>query len=83
MTEIKLTPRLRAMLERIQRATDSNGSLMLFTITAAGGREGSKLQKLRNLGWVEYCDHQLPRTLVDGVRITDAGRAAMEKEAGG
>lgn len=70
-----LTPSLRKMLEWI--ADSGECGIMLLQITASGGREGAKLQKLRNLGWVEYCDIQLSRSLVDGVRATEAGRAAL------
>lgn len=82
MAEPKLTPALRVMLERIASVTKSNGSLMLLTITASGGREGSKLQRLRNAGWVEYCDHPLPRGAVDGVRATPSGFAALSSKEG-
>jgi hypothetical protein len=69
--EPKLTPALRAMLERIGRAEPTG--LMVLVITAAGGSEKTKLQRLRNAGWVKWCDYDLPRGPVDGVKITDAG----------
>lgn len=78
--EPKLTPALREMLERIKGGTDRDGSQMLLTITAAGAREKTKLQRLRNAGWVAWCDHMLPRGPVDGVRITDAGRAKLAEK---
>jgi hypothetical protein len=46
---LKLTPALRAMLERI--ATHS-GSLLMLAVTASGHSEESKLNKLRGAGYV-------------------------------
>ena len=43
---LKLTPSLLSMLERIER---HSGTLLLLTVTASGGREYSKLNKLRGL----------------------------------
>lgn len=70
----KLTPKLREMLEWIGSV---ERGVMLAQITTNGATEKNKLQRLRNEGWVEYCDIQLSRTVVDGVKITPAGRAAL------
>lgn len=70
----QLTPKLRKMLDWIGSFEQG---VMLLQITANGRAEANRLQRLRNAGWVEYCDIQLSRTAVDGVRITDAGRAAL------
>ncbi len=77
MSGLKLTPQLRAMLERVKDATDRNGSLMLLLITASGRPEARKLEKLIAAEWVELCDHVLPRGPVDGARITVTGRKAL------
>ena len=42
------------MLERIER---HSGTLLLLTVTASGGREYTKLNKLRGAGYVVKCDH--------------------------
>ena len=51
---LKLTPSLLSMLDRIER---HSGTLLLLTVTASGGREYSKLNKLRGAGYVVKCDH--------------------------
>jgi hypothetical protein len=79
----KLTPSLRSMLERIER---NSGTLLMLTITASGGREYAKLNKLRGAGYVLKCDHP---TVKDGawpaeaLAITEAGRAALAKYRAG
>lgn len=74
---VKLTPSLREMLERIDRASRDGGSLMQMVITSAGGREPGKLRALLGAELVEMCDKRLSRDVVPGVRITEAGRAAL------
>jgi len=58
MSDLKLTPSLLAMLERIER---HSGSLLMLAVTASGGQYG-KLNKLRGAGyvvkWVGGCRKQ-------------------------
>jgi hypothetical protein len=74
---LKLTPSLLAMLERIER---HNGALLMLAVTASGGREYGKLNKLRGAGYVVKCDHP---SVTEGawpaeaLAITEAGRAAL------
>jgi len=80
---LKLTPSLLSMLERIER---HSGTLLLLTVTASGGREYTKLNKLRGAGYVVKCDH--PSVTVgtwpaEALAITDAGRAALAKHRAG
>jgi hypothetical protein len=49
MSDLKLTPSLLATLERIER---NSGSLLMLAVTASGGREYGKLNKLRGAGYV-------------------------------
>jgi hypothetical protein len=76
---LKLTPSLRSMLERIER---HSGTLLVLTITASGGREYTKLNKLRAAGYVIKCDHP---TVKDGtwpaeaLAITETGREALRR----
>jgi DNA-binding PadR family transcriptional regulator len=76
---IKLTPSLVSMLERIER---HSGVLLLLSVTASGGREYSKLNKLRGAGYVVKRDH---RSVTEGkwpaeaLAITEAGRAALAR----
>ena len=79
MSDLKLTPSLLAMLERIER---NSGSLLMLAVTASGGRECGKLNKLRGAGYVVKCDH--PSVTEGGwpaeaLAITEAGRAALAK----
>ena len=48
MGDLKLTPSLLSMLERIER---HSGSLLMLAVTASGGQDG-KLNKLRGAGYV-------------------------------
>jgi hypothetical protein len=79
MSDLKLTPSLLAMPERIER---HSGSLLMLTVTASGGRESGKLNKLRGAGYVVKCDHP---SVTEGawpaesLAITEAGRAALAK----
>ncbi len=78
MSDLKLTPSLLAMLERIER---HSGSLLMLAVTARGGQDG-KLNKLRGAGYVVKCDHP---SVTEGawpaeaLAITEAGRAALAK----
>jgi hypothetical protein len=79
MSDLKLTPSLLAMLERIER---NSGSLLMLAVTASGGREAGKLNKLRGAGYVVKCDHP---SVTEGswpaeaLAITEAGRAGLVK----
>jgi hypothetical protein len=53
MSDLKLTPSLLSMLERIER---NSGTLLMLAVTASGGQDG-KLNKLRGAGYVVKCDH--------------------------
>jgi hypothetical protein len=81
--DLKLTPALRSMLERIER---HSGTLLMLAVTASGGREYAKLNKLRGAGYVVKCDHP---TVKDGdwpaeaLAITKAGRAALAEHPAG
>jgi hypothetical protein len=78
LSDLKLTPSLLAMLERIER---HSGSLLMLAVTASGGQYG-KLNKLRGAGYVVKCDHP---SITEGawpaeaLAITEAGRAALVK----
>ena len=75
MSDLKLTPSLLAMLERIEQ---HSGTLLMLSVTASGGQDG-KLNKLRGAGYVVNCDH--PSVTEGGwpaeaLAITVAGRTA-------
>jgi hypothetical protein len=78
MNDLKVTPSLLSMLERIER---HSGTLLMLAVTASGGQEG-KLNKLRSAGYVVKCDHP---TVTEGawpaeaLAITEAGRTALAK----
>jgi hypothetical protein len=78
MSDLKLTPSLLSMLERIEK---HSGTLLMLAVTASGGQHG-KLNKLRGAGYVVKCDHP---SVTEGawpaeaLAITEAGRAALEK----
>ena len=78
MSDLKLTPSLLAMLERIER---HSGELLMLAITASGGQDG-KLNKLRGAGYVVKCDHP---SVTEGawpaeaLAITETGRAALAR----
>jgi hypothetical protein len=80
MGDLKLTPTLVAMLERIEQ---HSGALLMLAVTASGGREYGKLNKLRGAGYVVKCDH--PSVTEGGawpaeaLAITEAGRTALAK----
>jgi hypothetical protein len=78
MSDLKLTPTLVAMLERIER---HSGSLLMLAVTASGGQYG-KLNKLRGAGYVVKCDHPAVTEgawPAEALAITEAGRAALAK----
>jgi len=78
MSDLKLTPSLLSMLERIER---HSGTLLMLAVTASGGQDG-KLNKLRGAGYVVKCDHP---SVIEGawpaeaLAITEAGRTALAK----
>jgi hypothetical protein len=53
MSDLKLTPSLLSMLERIEK---HSGTLLMLAVTASGGQDG-KLNKLRGAGYVVKCEH--------------------------
>ena len=77
MNDLKLTPTLVAMLERIER---HSGAILMLAVTASGGGEYGKLNKLRGAGYVVKCDHL---SVTEGawpdeaLAITEAGRTAL------
>ena len=77
MSNLKLTPSLVAMLERIEQ----HSPLLMLAVTASGGQDG-KLNRLRGAGYVVKCDHP---SVTEGawpaeaLAITEAGRAALTK----
>src|SRR5207245_2100508 len=78
MSDLKLTPSLLSMLERIER---NSGTLLMLAVTASGGQDG-KLNKLRGAGYVVKWDH--PSVTEGGwpaeaLAITEAGRTALAK----
>jgi hypothetical protein len=78
MGDLKLTPSLLSMLERIEK---HSGTLLMLAVTASGGQDG-KLNKLRVAGYVVKCDH--PTVIRQGwpaeaLAITEAGRTALAK----
>jgi hypothetical protein len=78
MSDLKLTPSLLSMLERIEK---HSGTLLMLAVTASGGQDG-KLNKLRGAGYVVKCDHP---SVTEGawpaeaLAITEAGRTALAK----
>ena len=78
MSDLKLTPSLLSMLERIDR---HSGTLLMLAVTASGGQDG-KLNKLRGAGYIAKCDHP---SVTEGawpaeaLAVTEAGRTALAK----
>src|SRR4029077_11119197 len=74
-----LTPTLVAMLKRIEQ---HSGALLMLAVTASGGGEYGKLNKLRGAGYVVKCEHP---SVTEGawpaeaLAITEAGRTALAK----
>jgi hypothetical protein len=78
MSDLKLTPSLLSMLERIER---HSGTLLMLAVTASGGQDG-KLNKLRGAGYVVKCDHPTVTRQgwpAEALAITEAGRTALAK----
>jgi hypothetical protein len=78
MSDLKLTPSLLSMLERIEK---HSGTLLMLAVTASGGQDG-KLNKLRGAGYVVKCDHPSVTEWAwpaEALAITEAGRAALVK----
>ena len=76
MSDLKLTPPLLSMLERIER---HSGTLLMLAVTASGGQDG-KLNKLRGAGYVVKCNHPTVTTgawPAEALAITEAGRTAL------
>ncbi len=79
MSDLKLTPTLVAMLERIEQ---HGGALLMLAVTASGDGEYGKLNKLRGAAYVVRCDHP---SVTEGawpaeaLAITEAGRTALAK----
>jgi hypothetical protein len=82
MSDLMLTRSLVVMLERIEQ---HSGALLMLAVTASGGGEYGKLNKLRCAGYVVKCDHP---SVTDGawpaeaLAITEAGRAALANHRG-
>ncbi len=79
MNDLKLTPTLVAMLERIEQ---HSGALLMLAVTASGGGEYGKLNKLRGAGCVVKCDHPSVTEAAwpaEALAITTAGRTALAK----
>src|SRR6266702_6194259 len=78
MGDLKLTPSLFSMLERIEQ---HSGALLMLAVMASGGQDG-KLNKLRGAGYVVKRDHP---SVTEGawpaeaLAITEAGRTALAK----
>src|SRR5712671_4541510 len=78
MSDVKLTPSLLSMLERIER---HSGTLLLLAVTASDCQDG-KLNKLRVAGYVVKCDHPTVTAgawPAEALVITEAGRTALAK----
>ena len=77
MGDLKLTPTLDAMLERTEQRS---GALLMLAVTASGGGEYGKLNKLRGAGYVVKCDHPTAKEgawPAEALAITEAGRGAL------
>ena len=78
MSDLKLTPSLLSMLERIEK---HSGTLLMLAVTASGGQDG-KLNKLRGAGYVVKCEHPTVTRQgwpAEALAITDAGPTALAK----
>ena len=71
MSDLKLTTSLLSMLERIER---NSGTLLKLAVTASGGREYGKLNKLRGAGYVVKCDHPSVTEGPDPLRLLRSPR---------
>jgi hypothetical protein len=79
MSDVKITPSMRGLLERIGR---QDGTLLELQVTSSGGRSSTVLSKLRVAGLAEMCDHPSVIDRLDGyparaIRLTEAGRALL------
>ena len=75
--ETKLTPALRAILERVER---HSGSLLELAVVASGCRAPGQLAKLIRAGYIERCDHPTVKNgkyPADALSITERGREAL------
>ena len=73
----RLTPSLRAILERIDR---HSGELLELSVTASGSREHGKLQRLLHAGYVVRVDHPTVKAgkwPADALAITEAGKDTL------
>src|ERR1700724_2972502 len=78
MSDLKLTPSLLSMMERIEK---HSGTLLMLAVTASGGQDG-KLNKLRGAGYIVKCDHPSVTERgwpAEALAITVAGRTALAK----
>src|ERR1700719_4050162 len=78
MSDLKLTPSLLSMLERIER---HSGTLLMLAVTASGGQDG-KVNRRRGAGYVVKCDHPSVTAgawPAEALAITEAGRTALAK----
>jgi hypothetical protein len=78
MGDLKLTPSLLSMLERIEQ---HSGTLLMLAVTSSGGQDG-KLNRPRGAGYVVKCDHPSATEgawPAEALAITEAGRAALKK----
>jgi hypothetical protein len=77
-----LTPGLREMLERIDRATLRHGALLTLSSADASRSDGQRLRRLIAEELAELCDHPTIRrdndTPAPAVRITGAGKIALK-----
>ena len=76
--DLKLTPLLLAVLERIE---EHSGTLLMLSVTASGGQDG-KLNKFRGAGYAVKCDHPSVTAgawPAEALAITEAGRTALAK----
>jgi hypothetical protein len=76
MGDLKLTPPLLSMMERIEQ---HSGTLLMLAVTASGGQDG-KLNKLRGAGYVVKCDHPTVTAgawPAEALAITEVGRTAL------
>jgi len=76
----KMTPKQRAMLERIARLNH----VLKLQLIASGGRSEATLNALRRAGYVRCVDHQTVKDRMgypaDAIEITDTGRAALDSD---
>ena len=79
--ELKLTSKLRELLERVER---QSGTLQLLQVVASDRQAESRVNALRRAGYIVKCDHP---TVIDrrwnvaaeALAITDAGNAGLAR----